>query len=257
MLIIDSHCHAGKGDGFTGPWDTDAPLDKFVRRSQQAGISKTVIFAAFHSDYSKANEQVADIVNRYPDLFFGYAFVNADRDKGKIFRMIETGVNDYGFIGIKVHRYDATISREICEVARHFSLPVLYDVRGEVASVELFAREYPTVNFIVPHLGSYADDWKAQLAFIDHLVRHPNVYTDSSCVKRFDMLEMAYKRAGAQKILFGSDGPWHHPGIELMRIKALQPPEKDAALMLSGNFLKLTANVRRKQQAASHKLQVS
>jgi len=23
-MIIDSHCHAGKGDGLTGPWDTDA-----------------------------------------------------------------------------------------------------------------------------------------------------------------------------------------------------------------------------------------
>ncbi|HEU0302639.1 MAG TPA: hypothetical protein VFR37_24475 [Longimicrobium sp.] len=25
-MIIDSHCHAGKGGGLTGPWDTDAPL---------------------------------------------------------------------------------------------------------------------------------------------------------------------------------------------------------------------------------------
>jgi hypothetical protein len=26
-MIIDAHCHAGKGDGLTGPWDTNAPLE--------------------------------------------------------------------------------------------------------------------------------------------------------------------------------------------------------------------------------------
>ena len=30
-MIIDSHCHAGKGDGLTGPWDTAAPLRQISR----------------------------------------------------------------------------------------------------------------------------------------------------------------------------------------------------------------------------------
>ena len=25
-MIVDCHCHAGKGDGLTGPWDTAAPI---------------------------------------------------------------------------------------------------------------------------------------------------------------------------------------------------------------------------------------
>jgi hypothetical protein len=25
-MIIDCHCHSGKGDLLTGPWDTDAPI---------------------------------------------------------------------------------------------------------------------------------------------------------------------------------------------------------------------------------------
>ena len=65
----------------------------------------------------------------------------------------------------------------------------------------------PTVDFIIPHLGSFADDWRAQLALIDHLVRHPNIYADTAGVRRFDLLEQAVQRAGARKILFGSDGP--------------------------------------------------
>jgi hypothetical protein len=31
-VIIDCHWHAGKGDGLTGPWDTRAPLEKYIRR---------------------------------------------------------------------------------------------------------------------------------------------------------------------------------------------------------------------------------
>jgi hypothetical protein len=42
-MIIDSHCHAGKGEGLTGPWDTAAPLDKYLIRADQAGITHTVI----------------------------------------------------------------------------------------------------------------------------------------------------------------------------------------------------------------------
>src|SRR4030088_1123896 len=61
-MIIDSHCHCGKGDGLTGPWDTDAPLDDYLRRATAAGITHTVLFSAFHSDYRAANRQVARIV---------------------------------------------------------------------------------------------------------------------------------------------------------------------------------------------------
>ena len=34
--IIDSHCHAGKGDGLTGPWDTNASLDSYLRRAYES-----------------------------------------------------------------------------------------------------------------------------------------------------------------------------------------------------------------------------
>ena len=244
-MIIDSHCHAGKGDGLTGPWDTSAPLEKYLRRATQAGITRTVLFAAFHSDYAVANREVARIVASRPGRFFGFAFVNAARDRGRVMKLLRQAVEEFGFIGIKVHRYDARISREVCEAARVFSLPVLYDVMGEVSVCELLAGEYPDVNFIVPHLGSFADDWRTQIAFIDHLVRHSNIYTDTSGVRRFDILEQAFRRAGARKLLFGSDGPWLHPGVELAKVRALSLSTTDEAFVFGGNFLRLTRNVAR------------
>lgn len=244
MLLIDCHCHAGRGDGLTGPWDTDAPLGPYLAWADEAGIGRTVLFAAFHSDYAVANRQVARLVHQQPERFYGFAFVHAQRDRGRVLALVRTAVEEYGFVGIKLHRYDARISREVCDVARAFRLPVLYDVVGETSVVDLLAAQYPDVNFIIPHLGSFADDWRAQTALIDYLVRCPNIYADTSGVRRFDILQRAVVRAGAGKFLFGSDGPWLHPGVELSKIHALHLSPADFQLVTAGNLLRLIGRVR-------------
>jgi Predicted metal-dependent hydrolase of the TIM-barrel fold len=244
-MIIDCHCHAGTGDGLTGPWDTAARLDRYMRWAAQAGINKTVLFAAFHSDYAVANREVGRIVTSRPNRFYGFAFVHPVNDRGRVMALVQEAVQKFGFVGIKVHRYDARITREICEVAKLYRLPVLYDVMGEVSVCELLAKEYPDVNFIIPHLGSFSDEWRAQHSFIDYLSRHSNIYTDTSGVRRFDLLVEAVQRAGAHKVLFGSDGPYLHPGIELFKVRVLKLPSETEQLILGGTFLKLIANVRR------------
>jgi hypothetical protein len=243
-MIIDSHCHAGKGDGLTGPWDTDAPLADYLRWADEAGIGRTVLFAAFHSDYAVANRGVARIVAARPDRFWGYAFVHAARDAGRVAALVREAVG-FGFRGIKVHRHDARITREVCQAARAWRLPVLYDVMGEVSAVELLAPQYPDVTFIIPHLGSFADDWRAQTALIDPLQRWPNVYTDTSGIRRFDVLQRAVRRVGARKFLFGSDGPWLHPGVELEKVRALHLSPEQERLVTSGNLLRIFARIRR------------
>lgn len=238
-MIIDCHCHAGRGDGLTVPADTNAPLGAYLRRATRAGIARSVLFAAFHSDYAVANREVARIVATRPERFIGFAFVNAARDRGRVHDLLREAVEEHGFRGVKVHRHDGRISREVCEAARAFRLPVLYDPMGEVDTVELVAGEYPDVTFIIPHLSSFADDWRAQKSFLDLLGRQANVFTDTSGVRRFDLLAEAVRRAGARKVLFGSDGPWLHPGVELAKVRLLGLPPEDEGLVLGGNLLRL------------------
>ena len=244
-MIIDSHCHAGKGDGLTGPWDTSAKLDHYLRRASMAGVARTVLLPAFHSNYSEANRRIAAIVASNQARFYGYAMVHAERDAGRIATMVREAVEGYGFCGIKVHRHDARMTREICEVARAYALPILYDVMGETSVIDLLATEYPDVNFIIPHLGSFADDWRAHMAVIDQLVRYANVNTDSSGIRRFDFLVEVIRRAGPTKVLFGTDGPWLHPGLELAKVRLLGLSQADEELVLGGNFLRLISRVRR------------
>jgi predicted TIM-barrel fold metal-dependent hydrolase len=112
----------------------------------------------------------------------------------------------------------------------------------------MIAPQYPTVNFIIPHLGSFADDWRAHQRVIDQLVRYPNVYADTSGVGRFDYLVQAVERAGASKILFGSDGPWLHPGLELQKIRLLNLPASQEFGILGGNIVRLFSSARQRNR---------
>jgi uncharacterized protein len=251
-MIIDCHCHAGEGDGFTGPWDTRAPLSSYLRRAGEAGIERTVVFAAFHSDYAAANRSVLALIAQQPQRLLGFAFIHCERDRGRIGSIIAQAVREWGFCGIKAHRHDAPLSRELCEAARRFKLPILFDPTGEVHAVGLAAHEFPDVPFIVPHLGSFADDFRAHAALIDLMVRLPNVYGDTAGVRRFDYLREAVARAGAHKVLFGSDGPFLHPGLELEKIRLLRLPNAQERLVLGGNLRRLIHAARRTRFPASH-----
>jgi hypothetical protein len=63
--IIDCHCHAGKGDRMTAPWNTVAPIKAYLRRARAAGIDKTIVIPPFHSNYDEANAELGQVVARY------------------------------------------------------------------------------------------------------------------------------------------------------------------------------------------------
>jgi predicted TIM-barrel fold metal-dependent hydrolase len=231
-VIIDCHCHAG---------ETADSLAVYLARAAAAGIDRTVVFSVFHPDYAVANEQVARLVAGAAERLIGFAFVHAGRDRGRIRAMVARAVGALGFRGIKAHRRDAPLTREVCQAARDFGVPLLYDIMGEVAEVEPLVRQFPDVRFIIPHLGSFADAWSAQLAFIELLCRYDNVFTDSAGVRHFDLLEQALARAGAHKLLFGSDGPWLHPGLELHKIHLLGLSPHEERLVTGGNLVRLIA----------------
>lgn len=249
-MIIDCHCHAGKGDRLTAPWNTEANIENYLRRARAAGIAKTVVVAAFHSDYAKANAEVARIVARHPGRLIGFVFVHATRDAGRIFRMVAKALRRWRFRGIKIHGYEAMPTREVCDTARAFRLPIFVDVVSRPEVIDMLAPQYPDVNFIVAHLGSYTDDWRAHQQVVYQIARYPNVYADTSAVRRFDYIVEAVKRAGPGKLMFGSDGPWIHPGVELYKIRQLGLRKDEEALVLGGNMLRLMRQARVGQAAA-------
>lgn len=110
---------------------------------------------------------------------------------------------------------------------------------GRTATVEMLAGQYPDVNFIVPHLGGFADDWMVHLQVVDEFARLPNVYADTSGVRYFDALVLAVRRGGPGKLIFGSDGPQPHPGVELHKVRQLCLPPAAEAMATGGTILRL------------------
>jgi len=238
-MIVDSHCHAGRGDLLTAPWNTDAPIESYMRRALRAEIERTVVFPAFNRDYSVANRDLAKIVARWHPRLIGFAMVNAKSDEGRVREMVHEAVMRLKLRGLKIHGHEAMPTREVCEAAQSYRLPVIVDVAGKAHVIDMFAPQYPNVNFIIAHLGSFADDWRSHERVIEQMVRYPNVYGDTSGVRRFDYLVQAVRRAGASKLIFGSDGPWLHPGLELQKIKLLGLSSKEESLVLGGNICRL------------------
>jgi predicted TIM-barrel fold metal-dependent hydrolase len=239
-VIVDCHCHAGKGELLTAPWTTDAPLGLYLRRARAAGIGRTVIMPTFATNSARANAELARIVRHNPRRFIGLAWIHPRKDAGRVERLVREALR-LGLRGIKVHAHDAPPTRELCAVAERYGLPVLVDVYSRAHTIDMFAPEFRRVPFIVAHLGSFADDWRAHQTVVDCLVRHPNVFADTSGVRRFDYLVEAVQRAGARKLLFGSDGPWLHPGVELYKVRLLRLAPADERLVLGGNAMRLFA----------------
>jgi len=238
-MIIDFHCHAGRGDQLTAPWNTIAPLEAYLRRSRRAGIDRTVVFPTFHTDYRLANRELAGIVARWAPRLIGFAMVNAKSDAGRVHEIVGEAVRDFGFRGLKVHGHEGMPTREVCEAAREFAIPIIVDVAGKAHVIDMFAPQYPDVTFVVAHLGSFADDWRAHERVVEQLARYPNVCADTSGVRRFDYLLQAIRKGGAERLLFGSDGPWLHPGLELHKIRLLGLSRDAEALVLGGNARRL------------------
>ena len=143
-MIIDCHCHAGKGDGLTGPWDTAAPLEQHLRRAAQAGIDRTVIFALPLGLRGRQPRGRRGSLRARPQPLLRLRLrARGARPRPRDARWCRTPVEQLRLRGIKLHRYDARITREICEAARALRVPVLYDAIGEVSVVELLADRVP------------------------------------------------------------------------------------------------------------------
>ena len=254
-MIIDCHCHAGKGDKMTAPWNTDAPMGAYLRRARAAGIDKTVVLAPLHGDYRRANAQVAQIVARYPDRLIGFAFVHTKRDAGRIFRMVKHAVTRWNFRGIKVHGFEAMPTREVCETAQAFRLPMLVDVISRPEVIDMFAPEYPKVNFIIEHGGktdfSPANDFE-KAAPLWRLASHPNLYmkiTPQVYTKKRKLDEnraiftKLFSVLGAQRLAWGSNFPASEGTLteilQDMKDSVAHLPQSDQEWILGKTALKL------------------
>jgi uncharacterized protein len=235
-MIIDSHVHAGHGDALAHSWGTFEDVDISLKRMDACGIDKAIILPIETLDFRAANREVVEIVHAHPDRLYGYAKVNQERDRGRIEEMLDEAFGDMGLWGLKIHGHP---NREIMEALSKYRKPLLADVYGKVYELRYVAESYPDVPIIIAHMGQFKSNDQAHLNTIWLAKRYRNIYFDTSSVILHEWLEQAVKEKLCDKMIFGSDGPDCHCGVELARIKALCLSKDEEELILSGNISKL------------------
>ena len=111
-------------------------------------------------------------------------------------------------------------------------LPVLFhcgdDPYTTPEAIALAAEAAPECSVILGHMGGY---FHVEAA-IDAAVRHGNIYLETSAMPYPAFIAMAVDRVGADRVLFGSDGPGCNPKLELDKIRTKRlEPEVEARLL--------------------------
>lgn len=241
--VIDCHVHVGHAQGLTDPWTTIADGEETLRRMDEAGVDKACVFPISQEPYTyeNANREVAEIVRRRPNRFIGFAKHNPDTEKGRMRAMLLHEIRDLGLRGLKLHVLPGP---ELLDVCAEYGLPVVYHP-GRVAFYDKIAGAYPTVDFILTHLGSnLSRDYREHLAAIEMTRKYPNVYLETGTAVLTRYLERAVQELPAEKIILGSDEPEVDIRIEVFKIRVLKLPREKEALILGGNMQRLLSKFK-------------
>jgi predicted TIM-barrel fold metal-dependent hydrolase len=241
--IIDSYAVIGVGKTWDVPprW-VDYKLETLLARSGEAGISRSCVMALRDPFSASANRQVADFCAKAPDKLIGFAAHDPQREAGQLRPKLIEEVKSMGLKGV---RSDGHPTRELLDVVAELKIPVVYypgfdDYPGPGRACYMIAAAYPSVNFILPHLGVYRSwQWWGHYEAIDLVKRFKNVYVGTSSVVSRKYLDMAAQEIPAERIVFGSLAPVLDPRVEIHSVKLLKVPEASKALILGGNMQRL------------------
>ena len=242
-------------------WQEEADL--WVQEMERYGIAKLGFVTG------GGNDQLADVVRRHPDEFVGFA--HHDPFEEGAAEELERAVTELGLKGYKM--LAPTLSRRIddksaygCwEVAAKHGIPVLihFGMQGAAGGIsfndkinpgylEPVARDFPTVNFVVPHFGI---QYVKELLFLCWSC--PNVLVDTCGSNQWvrwmpydltleDLFRKFYETVGPERIIFGTDSSWFPRGFAIrylqdqLRIcRFMNMKHEDLQLIFGGNAARL------------------
>jgi predicted TIM-barrel fold metal-dependent hydrolase len=243
-MIIDSHVHLKHGDAAKTEYSPEA----IVEVMDAAGIDRSVVFA-MSTTTRRSIEMAEEAARKFRDRLIPYVYALPSYDR-VVVEELEQAIGQLRFRGIKIHigecRLTDYIVDPVLELATEYGVPCLVDFGGDLASAERIARDFPATKLIVAHFGRYLC---TDAEFLDRVIQmagtYENVWLDSSGVTMEGKIEQAVGAIGAERIVFGTDGP--HPKPDLLtfarapieQISALDLTDEQKALILGGSIAAL------------------
>lgn len=239
MKKIDAHSHVGSFGGWAG-FSIDE--DRLISLMDEYEIEKTILCSVDNN----TNEDTLHAFKRFSDRVLPLVYLNP-HDGKKAVDMLNHYVNDCGFKGVKLNPLkmayvaDSEILYPIMERAEELDIPVFihsgHPPYSLPWSIALLAEHFPNVKTVMIHMGHghgvYID------AALKMARRVPNIYLEMSGMPMSVKIKEAYDTVGHDRIMFGTDTPFHHPSVEIQKVLTSGANEKEMEDIFYNNAAKL------------------
>jgi predicted TIM-barrel fold metal-dependent hydrolase len=241
-VIVDFHTHVDETKAFG--WID--PPEKLVPLLDEAGIDKAacMTYVDLPGSNPDALEYLAEAVSRFPDRLIAFARLNPSYRR-EAEQALHRAVSELGFRGVKLHPTttlahpadEPTVA--LLQQAAELGVPALFhcgdDPYTTPQAIAAGARQAPDTAVVLGHMGGYfhVDDAIAMAE------RHPNLYLETSAMPYPSKIAVAVERVGAERVVFGSDGPGCNPRLEVEKVRMLGLGRDVEELVLGGNAARL------------------
>lgn len=222
--MLDIHSHI-KFDGQN--YDLNAVLNDMATHK----ITKRVISSINGLTDAVNNQNINDIVAKYPDQLIGCAIINPKNINAvavtvaalelEHIKMFEFNSFEHGYYPDTNEHMD-----EIVELIAKKGLPIKVFTGISSYAIpqqwEKYIEKYPHVKFIFLHMGCFDYGY----ACIEVVARHENAYVELSNQYELQILKKALKELAVSKILFGTTYPERLTSSALLVFDMLNLPKE-------------------------------
>jgi len=189
------------------------------------------------------NEYLAEVTRTYPNRIIGFAEV--DPRAPDAVSVVRRCVESYGLRGLKLHPtmhgyhfVDHALLDPVFTVCGELNIPILVNALDDPfvtpLGIEEIARSFPMVPVLIAHMGTV---WNVVEAILV-AKRNDNLFLETSSTQLLEV-KMAYRDAGAHKLVMGTDWPASTFDLERRKIAAAIPDDADRRLVEGETLRKL------------------
>lgn len=248
-MIIDAHAHVSHTDY--------GNVEIYLEQLKSCGIQRALVVPGGMMDVRQMtdyitgtakpenpvpdNNYVAACVSSNPTILTGMFCINPHQPDGAA-ALAERFKQ--GFRGLKLspmtHQFSfaskAVAALAACcgEYGFPFYTHVVFSPGASTSRLISLARQFPATNFILGHMGFGPADREG----LEAAVELDNFYLETS-TGSFLHIQAAVQKAGADKIIYGSEFPLSHPAVELKKIMLLNLSNQENEKILAGNIRRL------------------
>lgn len=230
--------------------ETGLSTDQIVEEMDRAGINRLML-SAWHrpGGWITHNDEIAEMINRYPDRFTGVAAVNLERPVEAV-RELERAVGELGFKALRVvpwlwnrppndkfyfPLYVKCLELDIpfCTQVGHTGPLMPSETGRPVPYLDEVALTFPELRIVAGHIGHPWTDEMIGVAW-----KHENVYIDTSAyLPRYYPPQLVHymKTYGRDKVLFGTNFPQLSLAKCVEQAAALELPDDVRSRFLGDN----------------------